>query len=64
MKKIRPILFSCPFRAMFFIFAVAGLTLLLTGCATMDAREASRGGDELPWNSPASWESGSFGVPY
>jgi hypothetical protein len=51
-------------RTTFFLFAFAGLTLLLTGCATMDARDASRGGDELPWNSPADWEAGSFGVPY
>jgi hypothetical protein len=45
-------------------FTLVGLALTLSGCATMDANDASRGGDELPWNSPADWESGSFGVPY
>lgn len=40
------------------------LAFLVNGCATMDARDAARGGDELPWNAPADWEAGSFGVPY
>jgi hypothetical protein len=53
-----------PLMKAVFLFAFAGMTTLLAGCATMDANDASRGGNELPWNSPADWESGSFGVPY
>ncbi len=47
----------------FLTFAL-GIIAFTSGCATIDANEAARGGSELPWNEPANWETGAFGVPY
>jgi hypothetical protein len=41
----------------------AMLFLGLSGCASLPAEDKSAS-DQLPWNSPAGWESTTIGVPY
>gem|GEM_PF-5315369 len=53
-------------RKSFFISLMFSLGLLLlvvgTGCRTPASGDS--GADELPWNSPASWEGRTLGAPY
>ena len=46
------------------ILAVALGVLLLTGCHSLTAPGENQNLDQLPWNTPASWENSIIGVPY
>jgi uncharacterized protein YceK len=44
---------------------VALVTLLLAaGCASIFRDEGPSDGNQLPWNTPASWEGQGIGMPY
>lgn len=50
-------------RAILALLLAATTALLGAGCRTV-AEDDSNAADQLPWNTPASWEGQVIGVPY
>lgn len=50
-------------RAILALLLAATTALLSTGCRTV-AEDDENAVDQLPWNTPASWEGQVIGVPY
>jgi len=37
---------------------------LLSGCQSFSTTDGSQQLEQLPWNTPASWENSIIGIPY
>jgi len=48
-------------NSVYFLMLLLLISVVASGCQSMTA---SGSGDQLPWNTPAAWESTIIGVPY